>query len=783
MTHPPSPDYRYDAFISYRHVEPDRRYAKWLHSALETYRLPARLAARLGVRPRLDRVFRDEDELPANADLKQEIDVALQQSRFLIVVCSPRTPGSLWINKEVLRFRELGRHDQILALLIEGEPAESFPPALCEIRRTFLDAAGGTLEQVEAVEPLAADVRPTRQESPRHLKRLAKLRLLACILGCRFDDLRQREHERQVARWTAAGAGLLLLLLLISALAVFALIQRNQAIQQQREAQQQKREAQRQKNVAEEARKKAETERDRAQRLFSAGQKLGHDFIFDFYRTIEDLPGSTPAKRQLVSMSLQYLQTLQRDAANDPSLLRDIAMAYAKVGDIQELQGNLKGALANQQEALEIRERLVADDPVSAQARFELSISYVNLGIVHRYQGDLKGALANHQKALAIREKLVADDPVNVQSRRTLAYSYYNIGDVYLNQGDLKNARANYENALAIREKLLADNPNHQAYSDLTHNYGRIADVQSRQGDLKGALESAQKALVMAERMAAVNPAGIGTRRALSIGFHRIGGTYAKLGDQKGALAYYQKALVIYEKLTVDDPSYAQARRDMSSCCNAIGNTLAAQGDLEGAWTSHQKALAMREKLATDNPTNVEARSDLSGSYYNIGDIQKKRGDQKGALESYQKALTIAIGEKPGADNPNDTLASGGTNSPCLFTWLLHTRLGETEAANKELADFLGKRANPAPGDWVSQVGGFLLGTVTEAELFAASASPDVAKERGQRCEAWYYAGMKKLFSGDKNGATESFRNCLATEQKDFLEYQFAQSELKARGE
>ncbi|MBN1227698.1 MAG: toll/interleukin-1 receptor domain-containing protein [Deltaproteobacteria bacterium] len=42
--------------------------------------------------PKLHRVFRDEDELPTSADLKENIHDALVASRFLIVICSPSTP-------------------------------------------------------------------------------------------------------------------------------------------------------------------------------------------------------------------------------------------------------------------------------------------------------------------------------------------------------------------------------------------------------------------------------------------------------------------------------------------------------------------------------------------------------------------------------------------------------------------------------------------------------------------------------------------------------------------
>ena len=47
-------EFRYEAFISYRHVEPDRKWAMWMHTALETYRVPKKLAAERGL-PRLGR--------------------------------------------------------------------------------------------------------------------------------------------------------------------------------------------------------------------------------------------------------------------------------------------------------------------------------------------------------------------------------------------------------------------------------------------------------------------------------------------------------------------------------------------------------------------------------------------------------------------------------------------------------------------------------------------------------------------------------------------------------
>ena len=58
-------EYKYFAFISYSHA--DERWSRWLHRALETYRVPRKLVGRRmenGTVPvRLQPVFRDRDEL------------------------------------------------------------------------------------------------------------------------------------------------------------------------------------------------------------------------------------------------------------------------------------------------------------------------------------------------------------------------------------------------------------------------------------------------------------------------------------------------------------------------------------------------------------------------------------------------------------------------------------------------------------------------------------------------------------------------------------------------
>ena len=180
-------DYQYTAFISYRHVERDRKWAAWLLQALETYKVPKELQ-QAGFPARLGKIFRDKEEIPASSDLSDQIKQALEVSRFLIVICSKDTPESKWVSREVELFQEMGRGDKILALLVDGEPSEAFPQRL-----RFIEQAGRQIEQ----EPIAADVRPRSDKSEKDNKKQALLRIVAGLLGCSFDQLAQRQQQRE----------------------------------------------------------------------------------------------------------------------------------------------------------------------------------------------------------------------------------------------------------------------------------------------------------------------------------------------------------------------------------------------------------------------------------------------------------------------------------------------------------------------------------------------------------------------------------------------------------
>src|ERR1700729_30339 len=218
---------RYVAYISYQHA--DCAVARWLHRAIETSRIPHK---RLGTselerRARLRPVFLDREELSSSADLSESLRKALEESEFLIVVCSPAAATSRWVNEEVEIFKKQGKAHRILCLTVAGEPfaarrglapdLECLPPAL----RTGEKGA----ESEASTEPLAADLRADSRHN-------AKLKIVAALLGVSFADLRHRDHVRQVRRLLILGAASAAGCVVFAGVAVAAWVARQEAVRQ-----------------------------------------------------------------------------------------------------------------------------------------------------------------------------------------------------------------------------------------------------------------------------------------------------------------------------------------------------------------------------------------------------------------------------------------------------------------------------------------------------------------------------------------------------------------------
>ena len=186
---------KYFAFISYCHRDKPR--AKRLYRRLLRYRLPSNMLrerrknGQAALPRRISPVFIDDEEMMGTS-VKQGMQRGLSQSRFLIVVCSPNSAKSIYVNYEAEYFVRDGREACIIPYIIEGQPCsndpltECYPPA------------------IRKADKLGAD--------EQQLKEDALLRVIATILNVDMGVLSRKNKQRRIRQVMAIAAAVIVLL-------------------------------------------------------------------------------------------------------------------------------------------------------------------------------------------------------------------------------------------------------------------------------------------------------------------------------------------------------------------------------------------------------------------------------------------------------------------------------------------------------------------------------------------------------------------------------------------
>jgi tetratricopeptide (TPR) repeat protein len=428
----------YRAFISYSHR--DDAIARTLHKRLETYRLPKKLigqATERGPIPaRLTPIFRDLDELSAANDLSVEIKAALARSETLIVLCSPGAKASKWVNLEIETFRVLhGGSRPVLAALIEGEPADAFPPTLI----------------ADGQEPVAADFRKGRDG-----KRLALLKLVAGMAGAPLDALVQRDAQRQYRRVMAITGGALAASLAMALLLVFAL------------------------------RAQSEAERQRAE-----AEGLVEYMLTDLRDRLKGV-GRLDVMTAVNERAMQYYGGQEALEGLPAESLERRARILHAMGEDDEKRGDLELALRKFEEARRTTSAVLAKRPDDGEAIYAHAQSEYWIGYIAYSRQDRKRARQGFMKYAKLANSLPKIGIKNPKWLREPAYAEGNLCATALDKPvDIANAEKYCLSALEKIRNIDTLLPNDiQSKIDLINGYGWAADIWLEKGDIKNSINS-----------------------------------------------------------------------------------------------------------------------------------------------------------------------------------------------------------------------------------------------------------------------------------------------------
>ena len=542
---------KYQAFISYSHR--DTAWADWLHRKLERYRVPRRLvghASRTGTVPaRIYPVFRDREELPTSADLGDMLVDALRESRYLIVICSPDSAKSRWVAEEVKTFKQMGRSNRVLCLIVDGEPnasdkseeasEECFPEPI----RYQVDADGKITGL--RCEPIAADARPHGDG-----KADAFLKIVAGVVGVGFDALKQRDTQRKQRRMATIAACSFALTAIFAVLSIFAIVSRNQAIDARNEAVQ------------------------RAEDLRS----FAWEMIVDVDASTAAVAGTTEIRRRMTARAIEYLDTLENERDTEQVQI-DRAGGYIFVarslGDpFSPNLGRIADAREYAQKAVEILEDMLTETDNADNIRWRLASAYVTLGNIVGVDDGQEVSLEMYRKAES---------------------SFALIQPAKEYEEQFKGDQSTLQRSIGISLTLLG----RSAEAIEAHRQSAAITL-----DVLG-VDKSQDLLPLDDGGTPESKRNLIRSHALSLG--RIGDLHMTMGSPEEALAHFDEAYALHVALVRGYPGHSQYREDMASIYFRLGDVYEAQGNLDQAHWFHRSALDIRRSFFEMEPNDNRA--------------------------------------------------------------------------------------------------------------------------------------------------------------------------------
>jgi class 3 adenylate cyclase/tRNA A-37 threonylcarbamoyl transferase component Bud32/tetratricopeptide (TPR) repeat protein len=242
--------------------------------------------------------------------------------------------------------------------------------------------------------------------------------------------LKEREraaYRRGILR-TAALASVVIGLL--SALAVYAFLQRQEALTQRTAAQKQAGIAETRRLAAQASEKKANDARDQADGLINF-------MLYDLRDKLEPI-GRLDVLDDVAKKAKEYLGGLPKDLVT-ASRLDQQAIMLDNLGDVRVAQGKLQEALDAYQQSVQIRQTLAEQYKSNLDWQRDLSLSYGRVGNVLVAQGKLQEALDAYQQCLVIAKRLVEQDKSSLEWQRDLIVSLYKVGTTTTKMGGKDN--------------------------------------------------------------------------------------------------------------------------------------------------------------------------------------------------------------------------------------------------------------------------------------------------------------------------------------------------------
>ncbi len=420
-------------------------------------------------------------------------------------------------------------------------------------------------------------------------RELEQAKKLAAAERSRAQVQKRAAHR---LKWLSSGAAVVAGLALVAFGVAMSAWQESQQLAEQEaraaadertaraEAEEAKNREAKEKDQAEQARKEADASRKSA---LVALQKAEENFakargaVNDYLTAVSEderlkAPGLQGLRIQLLQSALQFYQQFLKERGNDPTLRRELAGVYYKVGEIYRELGQIKAANPAYAQARQLYEALAADSPNDPDLQHGLAKSLERTGA--------------RAKAIPILEKLI--NPQDPKYHADLGY-FYNDAAIYDKDANKAKELEFLHKALAVRERLVRlrpDDPDaHIGYAASLNNIA-IKLKEERHAEALAQIQRAAEEMETAYRL---RPNHMLTVRFLTIGLNNVAMWGKKAGETEIVLASHRRRVEVLDRRARDNPTVLGFDAELADGYAKLLNALREAGRLEEATKTAEK--------------------------------------------------------------------------------------------------------------------------------------------------------------------------------------------------
>jgi tetratricopeptide (TPR) repeat protein len=378
------------------------------------------------------------------------------------------------------------------------------------------------------------------------------------------------------------------------------------------------------------------------------GSEPGHRFKAAVaYRRVgemEEKLGHSSEAKLACRAATRILEALLAAAPSEPEYQCELAMNEAAMARLAWDEGPERDSEKLLRSAIARLKNAASRVPSESRYRRELARSYGGLGRVLRDK-DRPACQEALRQAVALLEQLAAESPSAADLRRQLAMACTNLGLVLGDTGGFAEAEPYYRRAVELSEKLVADFPTTPDYryalGQSLHNMGVFLGAVHRNGEIE---QFYRRAVEVLERLAADSPSVSLYESSLAMSVLNLGATRSEAGRYSEAEPVCRRANALYEKVARTAPSTPGVQRFLAYSHNNLGGVLERTGRLVEAEAQYRGALALLERLAGGAASAENCQRDVAGSRQTLANLLYRAGRPLEAEQECRKSVAILTG-------------------------------------------------------------------------------------------------------------------------------------------